>query len=105
MRILVLHGPSDSPESNDRLEAAAKQLGVELAISRAGDEPGLRAALEEHIASVQGVLIGPALCRETRLLHGALKAIRVPVVEVLRSRPAYTVALRSMVEMLRHPDA
>ncbi len=105
MRILVLHGPSDPPESNDRLELAARQLGVDLAISRADDEPALRAALDEHIESVQGVLIGAALCRETHALRGALKAIRVPVVEVLRSRPAYTVALRSMVEMLRHPDA
>ena len=105
MRILVLHGSSDQPESNDRLTAAARELGVELAISRADDEPGLRAAVEEHIDRVQGVLIGSALCRETHALRGALKAIRVPVVEVLRSRPAYTVALRSMVEMLRHPDA
>jgi 3-dehydroquinate dehydratase len=105
MRILVLHGPSDPPESNERLEVVAKQLGIELAISRADDEPGLRAALDQHIDGIQGVVIGAALCRETYALRDAFKAVHVPVVEVLRSRPAYTVALRLMVEMLRHPDA
>jgi hypothetical protein len=35
-------------------------------------------------------------------LHDALKLMRVPVVQVV---PTYGLALRSIVEMLRHPDA
>lgn len=99
MRILVLHGALDKPEANDRLDAAAKELGVELAISRADDDQALAAAIEADRDRIQGVLLGPALSRQP---HEALKTMRVPVVEVPRS---YAVALRSMVEMLRHPDA
>ena len=99
MRILVLHGASDPPQTSERLEAAARELGVELAIRRADDEHAFAAAIETDGDRVQGVLISPALSRRP---HEALKAIRVPVVEVPRS---YAVALRSMVEMLRHPDA
>lgn len=102
MRILVLHGPQDQAESNGPLAAAAKELGVELAISRAVDEPGVRAAVAQHIGRVQGVLISPALCRPPWTLQDALKTMRVPVVEIQRSN---ALALRSMVEMLRHPDA
>jgi 3-dehydroquinate dehydratase len=99
MRILVLHGPSDPPQTGDRLEAAARELGVELAIRRADDEQALAAAIEIDGNRVQGVLISPGLSRRP---HDALNAMRVPVVEVPRS---YAVALRSMVEMLRSPDA
>jgi len=88
----------DHPETNGRLEAAARELGVELAISRADDEDALVAAVEANTDRVQGVLISPTLSQQT----DALKAMRVPVVEVLRP---YAIALRSMVEMLRHPDA
>ena len=102
MRILVLQGPLDHPETNGRLEAAARELGVELAISRADDEGALVAAIEANAGRVQGVLISPTLSQEPHALHDALKTMRVPVVEVLRP---YAVALRSMVEMLRHPDA
>lgn len=103
MRILVLHGPLDQPEPNDRLDAAARELGVELAISRADDEHALVAAIEANVDRVQGVLISRTLSRQPQGLHDALKSMRVPVVEVLQSQHA--IALRSMVEMLRHPDA
>lgn len=99
MRILVLHGSLDHPETKGRLEAAARELGVELAISRADDEDALVAAVEANADRVQGVLISPTLSRQP---HGALDAMRVPVVELLRP---YAIALRSMVEMLRHPEA
>ena len=75
---------------------------MELAISRADDEGALVAAIEANADRVQGVLISPTLSQEPHALHDALKTMRVPVVEVLRP---YAVALRSMVEMLRHPDA
>lgn len=96
MRILVLHGPTE--QIKDPLEAAARELGVELAITRADDEHALAAAIATDGARVQGVLISPALSQP----HEALEAMRVPVVEVPRS---YVAALRSMVEMLRHPEA
>src|SRR5688572_25693907 len=98
MRILVLQGAQDQAESNAPLAAAAKELGVELAISRAADEPGVRAAVAQNIGRVQGVLISAALCRPPYALHDALRTMHVPVVEILRSN---TLALRSMVEMLR----
>lgn len=101
MRILVLQGAQET-ESHAPLAAAAKALGVELAVSRAADEPGVRAAVAQHIGRVQGVLISATLCRAPWSLQDALAAMRVPVVEVVRSND---VALRSMVEMLRHPDA
>ena len=75
---------------------------MELAISRADDEDALVAAVEANTDRVQGVLISPTLSQQPHALHDALKTMRVPVVEVLRP---YAVALRSMVEMLRHPDA
>lgn len=102
MRILVLQGAQDQPEPLEPLAAAARELGVELAISRADDEPAVRAAVAQHIGRVQGVLISATLCRAPWSLQDALKTMHVPVVEVVRSN---AIALRSMVEMLRHPDA
>ena len=102
MRILVLQGAQDQPERPEPLAAAARELGVELAISRVDDEPAVRAAVAQHIGRVQGVLISARLCRPPYALQDALKTMSVPVVEIVRSD---AVALRSMVEMLRHPDA
>jgi len=102
MRILVLQGAQDQPEPPEPLAAAARELGVELAISRAADEPAARAAVAQHIGRVQGVLISATLCRPPWSLQDALKTMQVPVVEAVRSN---AIALRSIVEMLRHPDA
>jgi len=98
MRILVLHGPNLNlfgrrepqiygtmtlAEINQRLEALARELEVELVIVQSNHEGALVDALHEHMDQAAGAVINPAgLTQHSVSLHDAIKAMPFPVIEV-----------------------
>jgi len=143
MRILILHGPNLNlfgrrephiygtmtlAEINQRLEALAKELKVELVIVQSNHEGVLVDTLQKHIDDADGAILNPAgLTQHGVPLHDAIKAMPFPVIEVHMSNRAareewrhhsiissaakgtveglgwrsYTAALRALVEMVR----
>jgi 3-dehydroquinate dehydratase-2 len=143
MRILVLHGPNLNlfgrrephiygtmtlAEINQRLEALAKELKVELVVVQSNHEGALVDTLHKHIDEADGALLNPAgLTQHGVSLHDAIKAMPFPVIEVHMSNIAareewrhhsiispavkgtvqglgwrsYTAALRALVETVR----
>ena len=104
MRILVLHGPNLNlfgrrepqiygtmtlAEINQRLEALARSLKVELVIVQSNHEGALVDALHEHMDKAAGAVINPAgLTQHSVSLHDAIKAMPFPVIEVHMSNLA-----------------
>src|SRR2546421_12274681 len=104
MRILVLHGPNldllgrrepqiygtmTLAEINQRLEALARSLEVELVIVQSNHEGALVDALHEHIDKAAGAVINPAgLTQHGVSLHDSVKAMPFPVIEVHMSNVA-----------------
>ena len=104
MRILVLHGPNLNlfgrrepqiygtmtlAEINQRLEALARSLKVELVIVQSNHEGALVDALHEHMDKAAGAVINPAgLTQHGVSLHDAIKAMPFPVIEVHMSNLA-----------------
>ena len=98
MQILVLHGPNLNlfgrrepqiygtmtlAEINQRLEALARSLKVELVIVQSNHEGALVDALHEHMDKAAGAVINPAgLTQHGVSLHDAIKAMPFPVIEV-----------------------
>src|SRR5436853_5508893 len=98
MRMLVLHGPNldllgrrepqiygtmTLAEINQRLQALARSLEVELVIVQSNHEGALVDALHEHIDKAAGAVINPAgLTQHGVSLHDAIKAMPFPVLEV-----------------------
>ncbi len=143
MRILVLHGPNLNlfgrrephiygtttlAEINERLEALAKELKVELVVVQSNHEGVLVDTFHKHIDDADGAIINPAgLTQYGVAVHDAIKAMPFPVVEVHMSNIAareqwrhhsiissavkgtvqglgwrsYTAALRALVETVR----
>jgi 3-dehydroquinate dehydratase-2 len=143
MRILILHGPNLNlfgrrephiygtmtlAEINQRLEALAKELKVELVVAQSNHEGVLVDTLHKHIDDADGAILNPAgLTQYGVSLHDAIKAMPFPVVEVHMSNIAareqwrhhsiispavrgtvqglgwrsYTAALRALVETVR----
>ena len=104
MHILVLHGPNLNlfgrrepqiygtmtlAEINQRLEALARSLEVELVIVQSNHEGALVDALHEHMDQAAGAVINPAgLTQHSVSLHDAIKAMPFPVIEVHMSNLA-----------------
>ena len=104
MQILVLHGPNLNlfgrrephiygtmtlAEINQRLEALARELKVELVIVQSNHEGALVDALHEHMDQAAGAVINPAgLTQHGVSLHDAIKAMPFPVIEVHMSNIA-----------------
>lgn len=143
MKILVLHGPNLNlfgrrephiygtvtlAQIDQRLQALADELGVELLTLQSNHEGALIDKLHECIDSVQGALLNPAgLTQHGVPLHDAIKAMPFPVLEVHLSNIAarepwrahsiispavrgtvqglgwrsYTAALRALVDLVR----
>jgi 3-dehydroquinate dehydratase-2 len=143
MRILILHGPNLNlfgrrephiygtmtlAEINQRLEALAKELKVELVVVQSNHEGVLVDTLHKHIDDADGAIVNPAgLTQHGVSLHDAIKAMPFPVLEVHMSNIAareewrhhsiissavkgtvqglgwrsYTAALRALVETVR----
>ncbi len=103
-QILVLHGPNLNlfgrrepqiygtmtlAEINQRLEALARSLKVELVIVQSNHEGALVDALHEHMDKAAGAVINPAgLTQHGVSLHDAIKAMPFPVIEVHMSNIA-----------------
>ena len=143
MRILVLHGPNLNlfgrrephiygtmtlGEINDKLQALARELKLELIVFQSNHEGALVDMLHKHMDDAAGALINPAgLTQYSVSLHDAIKAMPFPVIEVHMSNIAareewrhhsiispavkatvqglgwrsYTAALRALVETVR----
>ncbi len=142
MKILVLHGPNLNlfgrrephiygtitlAEINEKLQALARELKVELVTFQSNHEGELVGMFHQHMDDVQGAIINPAgLTQYGVSLHDAIKAMPFPVIEVHMSNIAareewrhhsiissaakgtvqglgwrsYTAALRALAEMV-----
>jgi 3-dehydroquinate dehydratase II len=147
MKILVLHGPNLNlfgrrephiygtmtlGEINDKLQALARELKLELVVFQSNHEGALVDMLHKHMDDAAGALINPAgLTQYSVSLHDAIKAMPFPVIEVHMSNIAareewrhhsiispavkgtvqglgwrsYTMALRALAEMLQEKKA
>jgi 3-dehydroquinate dehydratase-2 len=143
MKILVLHGPNLNlfgrrephiygtttlAEIDDKLQAIARELKVELVTFQSNHEGELVSMLHKYMDEAQGGLINPAgLTQYGVSLHDAIKAMPFPVIEVHMSNIAareewrhhsiiapaakgtvqglgwrsYTAALRALVEIVK----
>jgi 3-dehydroquinate dehydratase II len=142
-KILVLHGPNLNlfgrrephiygtttlAQINERLEALARELGVQLEIMQSNHEGALVDKFHENIDVAKGALLNPAgLTQHGVSLHDAIKAMPFPVLEIHMSNIAarevwrhhsiispavkatiqglgwrsYTMGLRALVELVR----
>ena len=143
MQVLVLHGPNLNlfgrrephiygtttlAEINQKLQAIADSLEIDLVSYQSNHEGNLIDKLHEHIDRAAGALVNPAgLTQYGVALHDAIKAMPFPVFEVHMSNIAareewrrhsiispavkgtvqglgwrsYTAALRALAETLR----
>jgi 3-dehydroquinate dehydratase II len=143
LKILVLHGPNLNllgrrephiygsttlDQINARIEALARELGVELEFLQSNFEGALLDRLQQRMDSVQGCIFNPAALTHTSVaLLDCIKALPFPVIEVHLSNiharepwrqrsitaegargivagfgpRSYTTALRALVELLR----
>jgi 3-dehydroquinate dehydratase II len=143
MKILVLHGPNLNlfgrrephiygtmtlAEINQKLEALARELKVDLEIFQSNVEGEIVGKFHRHMDDVAGAIINPAgLTQYGVSVHDAIKAMPFPVIEVHMSNIAareewrhhsiissaakgtvqglgwrsYTAALRALVEIVR----
>jgi 3-dehydroquinate dehydratase II len=104
MKILVLHGPNLNlfgrrephiygtmtlAEINDKLQALARELKVELEILQSNHEGELVDFLHQHMDSAAGGILNPAgLTQYSVSLHDAIKAMPFPMAEVHMSNIA-----------------
>jgi 3-dehydroquinate dehydratase-2 len=111
MKILVLHGPNLNlfgrrephiygtttlPEINDRLQALARELSVDLDIIQSNHEGVLVDFLHANIDTAAGGLLNPAgLTQHGVPLHDAIKAMPFPILEVHMSNIAAREPWRS----------
>ena len=147
MKILVLHGPNLNlfgrrephiygtmtlAEINQKLEALARELKVDLEIFQSNIEGEIVGKFHQHMDDVAGAIINPAgLTQYGVSVHDAIKAMPFPVIEVHMSNLAareewrhhsiissaakgtvqglgwrsYTCALRAVVEIAREGKA
>ena len=143
MKILVLNGPNlnllgrrephiygklSLAEVNEKLQALARELKVELITLQSNHEGALIDALHKHMDEVAGAILNPGgLTQFSVSLHDAIKSMPFPVIEVhMTNRHAreewrghsiissaakgtveglgwrsYTAALRALVETLK----
>jgi 3-dehydroquinate dehydratase-2 len=111
MKILVLHGPNLNlfgrrephiygtttlAQIDERLQAVARELSVELDIIQSNHEGVLVDFLHTHIDDAAGALVNPAgLTQHGVPLHDAIKAMPFPVLEVHMSNIAAREPWRS----------
>ena len=104
MKILVLHGPNLNlfgrrephiygtmtlAEINDKLQALARELKVELEILQSNHEGELVDFLHKNMDSAAGGIVNPAgLTQHGVSLHDAIKAMPFPIIEVHMSNIA-----------------
>jgi 3-dehydroquinate dehydratase-2 len=98
MKILVLHGPNLNlfgrrephiygsttlDEINDKLQALARELKIELVILQSNHEGALVDLFHKHIDDASGAIVNPGgLTQHGVSLHDCIKAMPFPVIEV-----------------------
>ena len=98
MKILVLHGPNLNlfgrrephiygnttlDEINDKLQALARELKVELVILQSNHEGALIDLFHKHMDDAAGAILYPGgLTQHSVSLHDCIKAMPFPVIEV-----------------------
>jgi 3-dehydroquinate dehydratase-2 len=98
MKILVLHGPNLNlfgrrephiygtttlDEINDKLQALARELKVDLAILQSNHEGALLDFLHKQMDDAAGAILNPGgLTQHGVSLHDCIKAMPFPVIEV-----------------------
>ena len=98
MKILVLHGPNLNlfgrrephiygtttlDEINDKLQALARELKVELVVLQSNHEGELLGLFHKHIDDAAGAILNPGgLTQHGVSLHDCIKAMPFPVIEV-----------------------
>jgi 3-dehydroquinate dehydratase-2 len=98
MKILVLHGPNLNlfgrrephiygtmtlAEINDKLQALARELKVELVVLQSNHEGALVDLFHKHMDEAAAAIINPgALTQHGVSLHDCIKAMPFPVIEV-----------------------
>jgi 3-dehydroquinate dehydratase-2 len=98
MKILVLHGPNLNlfgrrephiygtttlDEINDKLQALARELKVELVILQSNHEGALVDLFHKHMDDAAGAILNPGgLTQHSVSLHDCIKAMPFPVIEV-----------------------
>jgi 3-dehydroquinate dehydratase-2 len=98
MKILVLHGPNLNlfgrrephiygtttlDEINDKLQALARELKVELVILQSNHEGALVDLFHKHMDDAAGAILNPGgLTQYSVSLHDCIKAMPFPVIEV-----------------------
>ena len=111
MKILILHGPNLNlfgrrephiygtttlAQINERLQALAQDLEVEIEIFQSNHEGALVDMFHKHIDEAAGALLNPAgLTQHGVSLHDAIKAMPFPVLEVHMSNLATREAWRT----------
>ena len=145
MKILVLHGPNLNlfgrrephiygtttlEEINEKLQALARELKVELVILQSNHEGALVDLFHKHMDDAAGAILNPGgLTQHSVSLHDCIKAMPFPVIECHLSNLAtreewrhhsiissavkgtvqglgwrsYTAALRTLAEIIREP--
>jgi 3-dehydroquinate dehydratase II len=143
MKILVLHGPNLNlfgrrephiygtttlAEINDKLQAIARELKLELLVLQSNHEGALLDFFHQHMDAAAGAIINPGgLTQYSVSLHDCIKSMPFPVIEVHMSNRhareawrghsilsaavkgtveglgwrSYTAALRALVETVR----
>jgi 3-dehydroquinate dehydratase-2 len=98
MKILVLHGPNLNlfgrrephiygtttlDEINEKLQALARELKVELVILQSNHEGALIDLFHKHMDDAAGAILNPGgLTQHSVSLHDCIKAMPFPVIEV-----------------------
>jgi 3-dehydroquinate dehydratase-2 len=98
MKILVLHGPNLNlfgrrephiygtmtlGEINEKLQALARELKVELIVLQSNHEGALIDLMHKHIDDAAGAIVNPGgLTQHGVSLHDCIKAMPFPVIEV-----------------------
>ena len=104
MKILVLHGPNLNlfgrrephiygtttlEEINEKLQALARELKVELVILQSNHEGALVDLFHKHMDDAAGAILNPGgLTQHSVSLHDCIKAMPFPVIEVHMSNIA-----------------
>jgi len=98
MKILVLHGPNLNlfgrrephiygsttlAQINEKLQALARELKLELVILQSNHEGALIDLMHKHIDDAAGAIVNPGgLTQHGVSLHDSIKAMPFPVIEV-----------------------
>lgn len=98
MIVAVIHGPNlnllgvrepdvygsvTMSEINERIEALAEELGIEVTLCQHNSEGAIIDAIHQAGCEADGIVINPAGYTHTSVaIHDALKAVPIPAIEV-----------------------